>query len=176
MIGSRLGPKLVLEHQRTSDYYGVHCRSLHPQPLLSPQVVSRLIDPAPAGGLARPDKIPTDEEAPTSGGNKAKSRYIPSEVREHVYARAAYRCEFRGPDGTRCSSRTGLEIDHERPFAIYRSHDEHHLRLLCRRHNRFQAERVYGAEFIRAKIEEKKSQKDSAPSCARRSPTVTSPP
>jgi hypothetical protein len=125
---------------------------------------------------SRPDKIPTDEEAPTSGGNKAKSRYIPSEVREHVYARAAYRCEFRGPDGTRCSSRTGLEIDHERPFAIYRSHDEHHLRLLCRRHNRFQAERVYGAEFIRAKIEEKKSQKDSAPSCARRSPTVTSPP
>ena len=49
------------------------------------------------------------------------------------------------PDGTRCAARTGLEIDHERPFAIYRSHEEHHL-----------AERVYGAEFIRAKIDAKK--------------------
>jgi hypothetical protein len=145
MIGSR----------RTSDYYGVHCRSLHPQPLLSPQVVSRLIDPAPAGGLARPGEISAQEGA--------TSRHIPSELRERVQARAGYQCEYKAPDGTRCSSRTRLEIDHERPFALYRSHDERHLRLLCRRHNRFQAERVYGAGFIRAKIEEKMASPDLSP-------------
>lgn len=110
---------------------------------------------------ARPDEVASAGGAPSGSDNEATSRYISSEVRERVYARAAYQCEFQAPDGTRCSSRTGLEIDHERPFAIYRSHDERHLRLLCRRHNRFQAERVYGAEFIRTKIEEKKQQKVS---------------
>jgi hypothetical protein len=101
-----------------------------------------------ASKKSRPDEISQDE--------KAKSRYIPSEVRERVFERAGYQCEFRSADGTRCSSRTGLEIEHERPFAIYRSHEERFLRAMCRRHNRFQAERVFGTEFIQAKIDEKK--------------------
>ena len=100
---------------------------------------------------SRPDEISADE--------KAKSRYIPSEVRERVYQRAGFHCTFRGFDGTRCSSRTGLEIEHQRPFAIYQSHDERFLRVLCRRHNEFEAERVYGADFIRGKIDEKKRRK-----------------
>ncbi len=45
----------------------------------------------------RPDEVVT-------GDQKASSRYIPSAVRERVHERAAYRCEFRGPDGTRCRS------------------------------------------------------------------------
>ena len=98
---------------------------------------------------SRPDEISADE--------KAKSRYIPSEVRERVYQRAGFHCTFRGFDGTRCSSRTGLEIEHQRPFAIYQSHDERFLRVLCCRHNEFEAECVYGADFIRGKIDEKTS-------------------
>ena len=117
-----------------------------------------------ASEKSSPDKISPDE--------RAKSRHIPSEVRERVFERAAHQCEFRSADGTRCSSRTGLEIEHERPFAIYRSHKERFLRALCRRHNRFQAERVYGPAFIRAKIDEKNRQKVSR--CAtRQSFTVT---
>jgi hypothetical protein len=103
-----------------------------------------------------PDEVETSEEKQDAGENNAESRYIPSEVRERIFAKAGYQCQYRGPDGTRCSARTGLEIDHERPFAIYRRHEEHHLRLLCGPHNRYQAERVYGAEFIRAKIDAKK--------------------
>jgi hypothetical protein len=102
---------------------------------------------------SRPDEFPSN--------GKVKSRYIPSEIRERVHQRASYQCEFRGPDGKRCSSRNGLEIEHQRPFAIFRSHDEHFLRLFCARHNRFQAERVYGTDFIRAKIDERKLQKSS---------------
>jgi hypothetical protein len=105
---------------------------------------------------SRPDEIPPDDEAPVGGKEEVDSRYIPSEVRERVFARANYQCEFRAQDGTRCNSRTKLEIEHERPFAIYRSHEERFLKVLCHRHNRFQAERVYGVEFIRAKIDEKK--------------------
>lgn len=92
-----------------------------------------------------PDKI-------CSGEEYAASRYLASEVQERVHARAGYQCEFQGPDGTRCRARTGLEIEHERPFALYRSHDERYLRLYCRAHNRWSAERVYGAEFMQAKI------------------------
>ena len=82
---------------------------------------------------SRPDKL------------SAKSRYIPSHTRERVHERAGYQCQYQGPDGARCPSRTGLEIEHEKPFAIYRSHDERHLRLfcpLCRyRHKRHYADR-----------------------------------
>ena len=90
---------------------------------------------------SRPDKV------------FAKSRYIPSEVRERVQARAGYQCQYRGPDGNRCRSRTGLQVEHLRPFALYRSHDEKYLRLYCDPHNRLSAERVYGAAFIQEKIE-----------------------
>ena len=83
---------------------------------------------------------------------------MPSEVRERVLERAGYRCEFRGPDGTRCMSRTGLEIEHTKPFAIFHDHDERFLEALCPGHNRYRAQRVYGAEFIRQKIEERRSQ------------------
>ena len=90
----------------------------------------------------------------TSRAEPAKSRYISSEVRERVQERGGYQCEYRSPDGTRCTARTGLEIEHERPFAIFRSHDERFLRVLCRRHNRLRAEQVYGARLIQAKIDE----------------------
>jgi hypothetical protein len=108
---------------------------------------------------ARPDEVETEGDAPSHSDNRAASRYIPSEVRERVLARAGYQCQYCASDGTRCSSRTALEIEHQRPFAIYRSHEERYLKVLCHRHNRFQAERVYGADFIRTKIEEKKRQK-----------------
>jgi hypothetical protein len=87
----------------------------------------------------------------------AKSRYIPSEVVERVHARAGYQCEYTGPDGTRCGARTGLHIDHMRPFAIFLDHDERFLRLLCPPHNGLEAERVYGAAFIRRKIDERRA-------------------
>jgi hypothetical protein len=105
-----------------------------------------------------PGKI-SGEEATKREKKVAQSRYISSEVRERLFERASYQCEFEARDGTRCSARTGLEIDHEQPFAIYRSHDERRLRVLCRRHNIYMAENYYGADFIRAKIGEKRRHK-----------------
>jgi len=104
---------------------------------------------------SRPDEIST------------QSRYISSHKRERVHERAGYQCEFRAKDGTRCRSRTGLEIDHLLPFALYQSHDEKFLRLLCRSHNRLAAEKVFGAEFIQDKID--------AARLKRRSSSVRSP-
>ena len=114
---------------------------------------------------SRPDEVATKGARPRveqveeiQDKEEAPSRYVPSQVRERVFARAGYQCQYRASDGTRCSSRTGLEIEHERPFALYRSHDERFLRALCHQHNALQAERVYGAGYIQAKIEQRKRQ------------------
>jgi hypothetical protein len=106
---------------------------------------------------SRPGEI-LDPQGVGAPSRPSRSRYVPSEVRERVLERAGYRCEFRGPDGTRCTSRTGLEIEHVKPFAIFRDHDERFLEALCPGHNRYRAERVYGAEFIRRKIEGRSAQ------------------
>ena len=101
----------------------------------------------------KPRSLDNSRQRPRLDKVRAKSRYIPSHVRERVHERAAYQCEYRGPDGTRCRARTGLEIEHERPFAIHRSHDEKYLRLYCRPHNRLSAENVFGVAFIQQKID-----------------------
>ncbi len=86
----------------------------------------------------------------------ARSRYVPSEAIERVHVRGNHQCEYKSADGRRCRSRTGLQVDHERPFAIFRSHDEQFLRLLCPAHNLLAAEHVYGAEFIQRKIDKRR--------------------
>ena len=91
----------------------------------------------------------------------AKSRYIASEVSERVHAREGYQCAYSAPDGTRCIARTGLQIEHVRPFGIFRSHDERFLKLLCPAHNGLAAERVYGAAFIQRKIDERRRRREA---------------
>ena len=83
----------------------------------------------------------------------AKSRYVASEVSERVHERDGYQCRYIGPDGTRCTARAGLHLDHRSPFGIFRSNDEQILRLLCPAHNLLMAERVYGPDFIQRKID-----------------------
>jgi len=94
---------------------------------------------------SRPDEVVVSEPA--------TSRHVPVAARDRVLERAGHQCQFTGPDGTRCTARTGLQIEHERPFAMYHSHDERFLSVLCRRHNQLRAEQVYGAEHIQARIE-----------------------
>ncbi len=85
-------------------------------------------------------------------GQPAVSRHVPTAVRDRVFQRAGYQCQFIGPDGTRCAARTGLEIEHDRPFAIHHSHDERFLSVLCASHNGLRAEQAYGARYVQAKI------------------------
>ena len=110
----------------------------------------------------RPDEIPENVApgVPRVKDEPARSRYIPSEVIERVHARANNQCEYKSVDGRRCQSRTRLQVEHERPFAIFRSHDEQFLFLLCPPHNRLAAEHVYGAEFIQRKIDERRGRRE----------------
>ena len=90
---------------------------------------------------ARPDK----ERAP-------RSRHIRAAVRDQALERAAHRCEYHGPDGKRCDARAALEIDHRYPFARGGTSSPANLRVLCRAHNLFAAEKTFGERFIREKI------------------------
>ena len=87
-------------------------------------------------------------------GSAIRSRYIPAVVRERVLERAEYQCEYVCSTGVRCSQRTGLNIDHVRPYALGGDHDERNLRALCSAHNLWQAKRIYGAAFIERKSRE----------------------
>ena len=101
-----------------------------------------------------PEKVSTEEKKrPEGKARAAGSRYIPSSVRERVLERACYQCEFTGTGGVRCSSRTGLEIDHPTPYVKGGGVGEENLRALCRAHNLFSATQEFGVEFMRGKIE-----------------------
>ena len=90
----------------------------------------------------------------------AVTRHVPGEVEERIFEKAGYQCEYRGPDGARCDCRTGLEIEHTKPFAVWKTHDEAVLAVLCPAHNRLAAEKFYGREFIQQKIEARRREKE----------------
>jgi len=77
------------------------------------------------------------------------SRHIPESLRDKVFERDGGRCTFKGPDGLRCGSRRNLQVDHIIPYARGGRHTLSNLRLLCAKHNRLEAEREYGKEFIK---------------------------
>ena len=76
------------------------------------------------------------------------SRHIPESVRDRVYQRDGGRCTYQSPDGKRCGSRHNLQVDHIQPYAQGGTHAMSNLRLLCAMHNRLEAERLYGKEFM----------------------------
>jgi hypothetical protein len=94
-------------------------------------------------------RVPTD-----SGRARTATRYIPAQVRRAVWERDGGRCSFVGPGGHRCESHRFLEFDHAEPFARGGAATVEGLRLRCRAHNQFAAERDFGAEFMRIKRNE----------------------
>lgn len=84
----------------------------------------------------------------------AAARTVPARVRRAVSARDGDRCAFVGSDGHRCTSRRKLEFDHVRPLARGGPTTLDGMRLLCRAHNRFEAERIFGRDFMLRKQHE----------------------
>jgi len=82
----------------------------------------------------------TIEETDTS----PRSRYIPAAVRRIVRRRDSDQCRFVDKSGRRCTERRGLEFHHHDPFGRGGDHDPARIRLMCRAHNAYLAEREYG--------------------------------
>jgi 5-methylcytosine-specific restriction endonuclease McrA len=78
-------------------------------------------------------------------------RHVPAPVRRAVWERDQGRCTFVGTTGRRCGERKLLEFDHVDPVAHGGQATVERMRLRCRAHNQFEAERIFGKEFMKGK-------------------------
>ncbi|MBI3538683.1 MAG: hypothetical protein HY076_00200 [Candidatus Eisenbacteria bacterium] len=90
----------------------------------------------------------TSRPRPTTRRSSAHPRYVPATVKRAVWERDGGRCTFLSEHGRRCPARTRLEFDHVEPVARGGRATLAGLRLLCRAHNQYAAERVFGAAFM----------------------------
>ena len=75
-------------------------------------------------------------------------------MKRAVCERDQKRCTFVSESGKRCEERGFLEYDHAEPVARGGKSTIENVRLLCRAHNQFEAERAFGAEFMERKRDE----------------------
>jgi hypothetical protein len=68
-----------------------------------------------------------------------------------VWERDEGRCTFVGAGGHRCAARRFLEYDHIAPVARGGKTIADNLRLRCRAHNQYEAERTFGAGHMTQK-------------------------
>ena len=123
------------------------------------------LDQATQAELILDARLPEKTISPS--GARARTRAIPSRVRERVLEKAGYQCQYQGPRGgligrasERCTQRTGLEVDHLQAIAKRGPSDEGNLQVLCKAHNLFRAEIECGGEFIREKIAKRRQDPD----------------
>ena len=101
-----------------------------------------------------------DTDTPRRRRPSSGDRHIPAEVRRQVAERDGKRCTFVSEQGTRCPERAMLEYDHVRPIALGGRSTVENLRLRCRAHNQFEAEQLYGEDFMQQKRAERRAAAD----------------
>ncbi len=111
------------------------------------QVLDRALD-ALISKLEQRKFAPTARSCPSRRRRAADSRYVPAAVRRTVWQRDGGQCTFVSESGRRCGATARLEFDHIDPFARGGQATPAGLRLRCRAHNQFEAERTYGAGFM----------------------------
>jgi 5-methylcytosine-specific restriction endonuclease McrA len=82
-----------------------------------------------------------------------RARHIPAHVKRAVWERDSGQCTFVSDSGRRCAARARLEFDHALPVARGGQATMAGIRLRCRAHNQYEAERAFGAEFMSRKRE-----------------------
>jgi len=91
---------------------------------------------------------------PRRSSRPSKSpRHIPAEVRRAVWERDGGQCTFVGESGHRCEARKFIEFDHIQELARGGRATVAAIRLRCRAHNQYGAERTFGAGFMQHKRE-----------------------
>jgi len=143
--------------------FALHC-TLHEQEMADLRRAQELLGRAePSGDAARVigralrllveqlekplRRSPEATEAPPA----TDARHVPAETRRQVWQRDGGQCTFKNDSGRRCGSRRDLELDHIQPFARGGRTSVDNLRLRCRAHNQYEADRAYGEEFMAVK-------------------------
>jgi hypothetical protein len=84
-------------------------------------------------------RIPDEARTPV-----VLSRGIPGPVRRAAWRKDGGQCGFVSKAGVRCGERSFLEFHHLRPYARGGPASVDNISLRCRRHNRYEAELVFG--------------------------------
>jgi len=106
----------------------------------------------PETAVPQAKHVGTSSASPAPGQvNGLRGRSIPKAMRRQVWERDSGRCAFVSKDGHRCGSTTRVEIDHITPIAMGGTTTPDNLRLLCRAHNQFEAERLLGKDHVQLK-------------------------
>jgi hypothetical protein len=113
------------------------------------KVLSRLIDL----GLAQLEKQRTGAglKPRVTHQRSSNPRSIPNAVKHAVWKRDGGQCTFTSESGHRCPAMDFIEFDHAVPVARRGMATVENLRLRCRAHNQYEAERTFGTEFMRHK-------------------------
>lgn len=106
-----------------------------------------------------PVRAASGSEAP-----RPRKRFIPVHLRRAVWERDQGQCTFISARGYRCTARRFLEFDHVKPIARGGKATLEGLRLRCRVHNQFEAERAFGSEFMKRKRRDARLRKASGDS------------
>src|SRR5439155_14559614 len=114
----------------------------------------KLTAPEPTALPAAGTRQHSRQRVPSRRGAPARDRYIPAQVRRAVWERDQGQCTFVGAAGHRCESRRLLEFDHIDPVARGGRATVEGMRLRCRAHNQYEAERMFGAGFMSQKRHE----------------------
>ena len=113
-------------------------------------------------------RVPTKSDLRgTANVNEPRGRGIPKALRRQVWERDSGRCAFVGTDGHRCGATRRLEFDHITPLAKGGSTTPENLRLLCRAHNQFEAERLLGKDHVQRKRDMARFEREKAKAVAK---------
>jgi len=93
-------------------------------------------------------------DRPGRSRGSASPRCIPADVKRAGAERDQGKCAFVSESGRRCGSRSMLQYDHIEPVASGGTSTVDNVRLLCRAHNQYAAERAFGADFMDRKRQE----------------------
>jgi hypothetical protein len=91
-------------------------------------------------------------ERPRASRGSADPGHVTKAALREVVARDGMQCSFVSADGERCGSRDFLEVDHRTPRALGGTGDPSNLRVLCRSHNQYAAEQVFGRAHVEKQI------------------------
>jgi len=107
-----------------------------------------------------------------------KGRCVAAEIRRTVWQRDAGQCTFVSDAGKRCDAHDRLEFDHIVPVAKGGQATSSNLRLRCRTHNQYTADRQFGSGFMQTKREqaqERNQKKRAASATTTSAPTPVAP-
>ncbi|MBI3017542.1 MAG: HNH endonuclease, partial [Deltaproteobacteria bacterium] len=83
-------------------------------------------------------------EMPLALSDTRRSRYVPEKIKQIIWERDEGQCSYASPEGKKCGEKNFLELDHVHPWSLGGDTTAENLRLLCRTHNQWRAERTFG--------------------------------